>query len=417
MGSQHIQMLRVALFAALTIVAFGDHGMTTTAAAEPDTTTTVAATTTATAPIAGERRAEPLSAFKCKECDNWMDCDGNHFLAVTKLDGTNGDCARTTGILNPLLSAAGTACHGYRGYEAQTFRRRGYIVNVGYAEVADNCDATADAINQKIAGAAVVAKVACTASGYIGNMLFVPGDITACKPVACALNDVVGAFDPDCPVPIAAPAFTQITQTVVQTVPGVDSAATFNADPNVKSAYQKAYGSMIGITDTDSTTNAVTYKTGCSVDAYATDARRAAMNAKYISVVSDTSGVDTTTASNGVTDTSAFATAVATVVASDTTTSGSVTPPSASDITSVSTPGASSTPAGTQGMCASILETFENKQCLLPILCGSQQAPQRTEKACVQVDLPTQTLCHRTMVTVNRTSQRLTESNCHSQVG
>merc|ERR1711957_15961 len=244
------------------------------------------------------------------------------FLAVTKLDGTNGDCARTTGILNPLLSAAGTACHGYRGYEAQTFRRRGYIVNVGYAEVADNCDATADAINQKIAGAAVVAKVACTASGYIGNMLFVPGDITACKPVACALNDLVGAFDPDCPVPTAAPAFTQITQTVVQNVPGVDSAATFNADPNVKSAYQKAYGSMIGITDTDSTTNAVTYKTGCSVDAYATDARRAAMNVKYISVVSDTSGVDTTTASNGVTDTSAFATAVATVVASDTTTSG-----------------------------------------------------------------------------------------------
>merc|ERR1711957_822534 len=211
------------------------------------------------------------------------------FLAVTKLDGTNGDCARTTGILNPLLSAAGTACHGYRGYEAQTFRRRGYIVNVGYAEVADNCDATADAINQKIAGAAVVAKVACQPPNYIGNMLFVPGDITACKPVACALNDLVGAFDPDCPVPTAAPAFTQITQTVVQAVPGVD-------------------------------------------------ARRAAMNVKYISVVSDTSGVDTTTASNGVTDTSAFATAVATVVASDTTTSGSVTPPSASDIISVSTP-------------------------------------------------------------------------------
>merc|ERR1712166_25606 len=138
MGSQHIQMLRVALFAALTIVAFGDHGMTTTAAAEPDTTTTVAATTTTTAPIAGERRAEPLSVFKCKECDGWMACDGNHFLSVKKLDGTNGDCARTPGILNPLLSAAGTACHGGAGY----------IVNVGY-EVADNCDATADAINQK----------------------------------------------------------------------------------------------------------------------------------------------------------------------------------------------------------------------------------------------------------------------------
>ena len=141
-----------------------------------------------------------------------MACDGNHFLSVVKPDGTNGDCARTTGILNPLLSAAGTACHGAP--------HGGYIVNVGYAEVADNCDATADAINQKIAGAAVVAKVACQPPNYIGNMLFVPGDITACKPVACALNDLVGAFDPDCPVPTAAPAFTQITQMVVQTVPG-----------------------------------------------------------------------------------------------------------------------------------------------------------------------------------------------------
>merc|ERR1712166_1201013 len=331
MGSQHIQMLRVALFAALTIVAFGDHGMTTTAAAEPDTTTTVAATTTTTAPIAGERRAEPITAFKCKECDDWMACDGNHFLAVTKLDGTNGDCARTTGILNPLLSAAGTACHGYRGYEAQTFRRRGYIVNVGYAEVADNCDATADAINQKIAGAAVVAKVACTASGYIGNMLFVPGDITACKPVACALNDVVGAFDPDCPVPTAAPAFTQITQTVVQTVPGVD-------------------------------------------------ARRAAMNVQYISVVSDTSGVDTTTASNGVTDTSAFATAVATVIASDTTTYSSVTTPSASDITSVSTPRSvliSNAPQ--QTTCRDLKIVYQNHTC-----CG-----QNITKAATFTNTPT----------------------------
>merc|ERR1711957_633455 len=265
---------------------------------------------------------------------------------------------------NPLLSAAGTACHGGAGY----------IVNVGY-EVANNCDATADAINQKIAGAAVVAKVACQPPNYIGPSLFVPGDITACKPVACALNDLVGAFDPDCPVPTAAPAFTQITQTVVQAVPGVDarraamnvqyiSAATFNADLIVKSAYQKAYGSMIGITDTDSTTNAVTYKTGCSVDAYATDARRAAMNVKYISVVSDTSGVDTTTASNGVTDTSAFATAVATVVASDTTTSGSVTPPSASDIQSVSTPtsvtisGGTAAPTGGPSDDDSDLDTY-----------------------------------------------------------
>jgi hypothetical protein len=113
----------------------------------------------------------------------------------------------------------------------------------------------------------------------------------------------------------------------------VDSAATFNAEPNVKSAYEKGYGSQIGVTDTASD-GAVTYKAGCSVDAYAADARRAAMNVQYSSVVSDASGVDATTASNGVTDTSAFASAVATVVASDTTTYSSVTAPSASDITS-----------------------------------------------------------------------------------
>ena len=114
----------------------------------------------------------------------------------------------------------------------------------------------------------------------------------------------------------------------------VDSAATFNAEPNVKSAYEKGYGSVIGVTDTASN-GAVTYKTGCSVDAFAADTRRAAMNVQYSSVVSDASGVDTTTASNGVTDTSAFATAVATVVASDTTTYASVTAPSATDIISV----------------------------------------------------------------------------------
>merc|ERR1711865_1115629 len=143
-------------------------------------------------------------------------------------------------------------------------------------------------------------------------------------------------------------AATQITQTIVQTIPGVDSAATFNAEPNVKSAYEKGYGSQIGITDTDSTTNAITYKTGCSVDAYAADARRAAMNVQYSSVVSDASGVDTTTASNGVTDTASFATAVATVVASDTVTYSAVTPPSASDITSVSTPTSVSISGGTE---------------------------------------------------------------------
>jgi len=143
-------------------------------------------------------------------------------------------------------------------------------------------------------------------------------------------------------------AATQITQTIVQTIPGVDSAATFNAEPNVKSAYEKGYGSQIGITDTDSTTNAITYKTGCSVDAYAADARRAAMNVKYSSVVSDASGVDTTTASNGVTDTASFATAVATVVASDTVTYSAVTAPSASDVQSVSTPTSVSISGGTE---------------------------------------------------------------------
>merc|ERR1712166_1012710 len=143
-------------------------------------------------------------------------------------------------------------------------------------------------------------------------------------------------------------AATQITQTIVQTIPGVDSAATFNAEPNVKSAYEKGYGSQIGLTETDSTTNAITYKTGCSVDAYAADARRAAMNVQYSSVVSDASGVDTTTASNGVTDTASFATAVATVVASDTVTYSAVTAPSASDVQSVSTPTSVSISGGTE---------------------------------------------------------------------
>merc|ERR1712086_651526 len=142
-------------------------------------------------------------------------------------------------------------------------------------------------------------------------------------------------------------AATQITQTIVQTIPGVDSAATFNAEPNVKSAYEKGYGSQIFITDTASD-GSITYKTGCSVDAYAADARRAAMNVQYSSVVSDASGVDTTTASSGVTDTSAFATAVATVVASDTVTYSSVTAPSASDVQSVSTPTSVSISGGTE---------------------------------------------------------------------
>merc|ERR1712086_90188 len=121
-------------------------------------------------------------------------------------------------------------------------------------------------------------------------------------------------------------AATQITQTIVQTIPGVDSAATFNAEPNVKSAYEKGYGSVILITDTASD-GSITYKDGCSVDAFAADSRRAAMNVQYSSVVSDASGVDTTVASAGITDASAFVSAVAAVVASDTTTYSSVTAP------------------------------------------------------------------------------------------
>jgi len=126
----------------------------------------------------------------------------------------------------------------------------------------------------------------------------------------------------------------------------VDSAATFNAEPTVKDAYEKGYGSQIGITDT-STDGSVTYKSGCSVDAYAADTRRAAMNVQYSSVVSDASGVDTTTASAGITDASAFVSAVAAVVASDTTTYSSVTAPSASDVQSVSTTTSVSISGGT----------------------------------------------------------------------
>ena len=76
----------------------------------------------------------------------------------------------------------------------------------------------------------------------------------------------------------------------------MESAATFNAEPNVKSAYEKGYGSQIGVTDTASN-GAVTYKTGCSVDAWAADAtRRAAMNVQYSSVVSDATTVATAVA-------------------------------------------------------------------------------------------------------------------------
>jgi hypothetical protein len=158
-------------------------------------------------------------------------------------------------------------------------------------------------------------------------------------------------------------AATQVTQTITQTIPGVDSAATFNAEANVKSAYEKGYGSVIGITDTDATTGVITYKTGCSCDAFAADARRASMNVQYSSVVSDVSGVDTATASSGVTDASAFVTAVATVVASDTTTYATVTAPSASDITAVASAASVSVNGGSASPTSapnndSELETF-----------------------------------------------------------
>merc|ERR1712153_49136 len=80
-------------------------------------------------------------------------------------------------------------------------------------------------------------------------------------------------------------AATQVTQVITQTIPGVDSAATFNAEPTVKDAYEKGYGKSIGLTDT-APNGVVTYKTGCSVSAFAADARRAAMNVQYSSVVS-----------------------------------------------------------------------------------------------------------------------------------
>jgi len=133
---------------------------------------------------------------------------------------------------------------------------------------------------------------------------------------------------------------------ITQTIPGVDSAATFNAEPTVKDAYEKGYGKSIGLTDT-SPNGVVTYKTGCSVDAFAADTRRAAMNVQYSSVVSVASGVNAAAASNGVTDTASFASAVATVVASNPTAYSSVTAPSANDITSVATASAVTISGGT----------------------------------------------------------------------
>ena len=134
-------------------------------------------------------------------------------------------------------------------------------------------------------------------------------------------------------------------QTDTLAVDSVDSAATFNAEPTVKDAYEKGYGVNIGVTVTVS--GVISYKTGCSVNAFAADVRRNAMNVQYNSVVSVESGVDPAAASQGVTDTSAFATAVANVLASDTTTYSSVTPPSASDMTSVGTASAVTIEGGT----------------------------------------------------------------------
>ena len=123
----------------------------------------------------------------------------------------------------------------------------------------------------------------------------------------------------------------------------VDSAATFNADPNVKNAYEKGYGTTIGLTET-ATNGAVTYKTGCSVDALAQDSRRASMKVQYSSVVSVASGVNQITASQGVTDTSSFVSNVNSVISSDPTYS-SVSALSANDVTSVAS--ATSGPAPT----------------------------------------------------------------------
>ena len=219
-----LSMFKVLLLAACVAFVVGEDDYYLDAGTPPATTTTADQVATTTTAVAATTTTTALSIFRCKECDDWMACAGNHFLTVVSVDlervpavdGTNGDCAKTTGILNPLLSAAGagTACHGGVSKDGKFRFKGGYIVNVGY-EVADNCNATADAINQKIAGAAVVAKVACVPPSYLGNMLSVPGDITACKPVACALNDVVGAFDPDCPVPTTAAATTTTTAAAV----------------------------------------------------------------------------------------------------------------------------------------------------------------------------------------------------------
>ena len=114
----------------------------------------------------------------------------------------------------------------------------------------------------------------------------------------------------------------------------MDSAATFNNQTALKDVYQKGYAKTLNLTYAAADGD-VTYKTGCSVAAVAADSRRASMKVQYSSVVSDASGVDTTAASQGVTDASSFVSNVNSVISSDQTAYSSVSTVSANDITSV----------------------------------------------------------------------------------
>jgi hypothetical protein len=95
-----------------------------------------------------------------------------------------------------------------------------------------------------------------------------------------------------------------------------------------------------------------------------------AMNVPYSFVVSDASSVNAAAASNGVTDTSAFASAVATVVASDTTTYSSVTAPSASDITSASPAASVSISGGTAAPTGGSSDNDSNLTTFIIIVAG-----------------------------------------------
>ena len=59
------------------------------------------------------------------------------------------------------------------------------------------------------------------------------------------------------------------------------------------------------------------YKTGCSVTAYASDYRRAAVQVQFTAVVSDESGADQVAASAGVTDSAQLASNINSVITSD----------------------------------------------------------------------------------------------------